>query len=166
MTPKRLTRCPFIPGRPAVPGNPRAPWRERHMRTWKGVRGKGSVNIAPKHTSSAVSPGPPSYPAHLRPRRSTLTRTARLASFPLQREKRPLWQCPPIPHTGKGWKGSGLLVIIEGWIWLRGPNLTSKPKTQFRSPVKTLVTFENLQRNSSQWYVHFHICSPRALNLD
>lgn len=135
VTPERLTRCPFIPGRPAVPGNPRAPWRERQMRTWKGVRRKVSVTIAPKRIPSEVSLlGPPSHHAHLRPRRSTLTRTAGLASFPLQRDK-------------KAHYGNAPLSLIEGWIQFKGSNLTSNLKLSL----------------DLQWHIHFHICLPRTL---
>ena len=93
MIQRRLTLCPFIPGRPAVPGNPRAPWREK-KKTKAGPLEDSTVDTAPKGSPSAAKAGG-NHPAHLRSGRPALTRTTRLSSFALREKEKAIMPMPP-----------------------------------------------------------------------
>lgn len=56
MNQRRLTLCPFIPGRPAVPGNPRAPWRKKKRKI--GPLENTAVDTAPSEAQIQQSRRP------------------------------------------------------------------------------------------------------------
>lgn len=90
------------------------------MRTWKGVRRKGSVNAAPKRIPRAGTLGPPSHSAHLRPRRSTITSTTRFARFSLQREREKAIMATPSlnPILGKSGRAQVYWGLLKGGFGL------------------------------------------------
>lgn len=91
-----LTLCPLIPGSPGVPGNPRAPWNTNTKHSHKecltqlfssiltcGETPDSSRDEMILHLSMKYS-----LAAHLRPCRSTLTSLSRLASLPLETNRK------------------------------------------------------------------------------